>query len=391
MVSAVEGTEATRTRDGNVRIPIRNVWLLLLWASELYQKYWRDARVVGAEDNPDKILDLVAEILAYSVERRLKRNLSFSFRRREADLRRVRGRIDLLRTERRSLLDKGFVACRFDELTVDTPSNRYVMAALSYASRQVDDRTLRSRCRNAAAALARSGVTADPMLDSSRGRGDVLRAIRREPHREDRLMLAAAQLVFDLAIPTEEAGESRMFSIERGDWLRQVFEKAVAGLYRVRLEPEWRVNRTGSKNIGWLTEDESPGLGGILPSMEQDIVLEHRASPQRIIIDTKFTNVVTKGRYREETLRSGYIYQIYAYVRSQEQDTDPASLNSTGILLHPAIDEDVDEWADIQGHRFRFATVNLNADSHAIRERLLEIVSAEGAPQILRCAQNDRR
>ena len=40
-------------------------------------------------------------------------------------------------------------------------------------------------------------------------------------------------------------------------------------------------------------------------------------SGRRIVIDTKFTSIVTAGWYREETLRSGYVYQIYAYLRSQ--------------------------------------------------------------------------
>ena len=375
MVSTAEGAKLAQPRNGNARIPIRNVWLLLLWASALYQEHLGDAQLAGAEDNPDKILDLVAEVLAYSVERRLKRNLSFSFHRREADLRRVRGRIDLLRTERRSLLDKGFVACRFDELTVDTPPNRYVMAALSHASRLATDQTLASRCRNAAAALARSGVTADPTLDNLRGRSDALRTIQREHHREDRLMLAAAQLVLDMAIPTEEAGQSGMFSVERGNWLRQVFERAIAGFYTVRLAPRgWHVQH--GARIRWETSGQSAELDKVLPSMTQDIVLEDSATQQRIVIDTKFTDVTTPGWHRSETLRSGYIYQIYAYVRSQERDNDPPSLNSTGILLHPTIDDDVDEWADIQGHRFRFTTVNLNMESNAIRERLLDIVGA---------------
>ena len=377
MVSTAEGAESAHPRDRNARIPIRNVWLLLLWASTLYQEHLADAQLAGAEDNPDEIFDLVAEVLAYSVERRLKRNLSFSFRRREADLRRVRGRIDLLRTERRSLLDKGFVACRFDELTVDTPPNRYVMAALSYASRSrlVKNQTVSARCHNAAAALARSGVTADPILDTIRGRVDTLRAIQREPNREDRLMLAAAQLMFDMAIPTEEADRSQMFSVERGNWLRQVFERAVAGFYTVRLEPKgWHVQH--GARIRWETSGQSAELDKVLPSMTQDIALEDNATQQRIVIDTKFTDVTTPGWHRSETLRSDYIYQIYAYVRSQERDDDPPSLNSTGILLHPTIDNDVDEWADIQGHRFRFTTVNLNMDSNAIRERLLDIVGA---------------
>lgn len=109
---------------GNVgRIPIRNLWLLMLYASRLYREL-PPARRVTVEDNPDDIPDLVAQLLTRAVERRLRRNLSFAFQETGADLRRVRGRIDLLRTERRHLLRRGRVACRYEELTVDTPRNR---------------------------------------------------------------------------------------------------------------------------------------------------------------------------------------------------------------------------------------------------------------------------
>ena len=101
------------------RIPVRNVWLLMLYASHLL-RYLDAGEKKGAEENPDDIADLAAEILAREVRRRMKRNLGFGYRRREAVLGRVRGRIDLLRTERRRLLRRGLVACSFDELTVDT-------------------------------------------------------------------------------------------------------------------------------------------------------------------------------------------------------------------------------------------------------------------------------
>ena len=111
------------------RIPVRNVWLLMLYASHLYQAL-PPARRVAVEKNPDELPNLVAEILTRAVERRLRRNLSFGFQRQAADLRRVRGHIDVLRTERHQLLQRGRVACRFEDLTVDTPNNRYVRAAL---------------------------------------------------------------------------------------------------------------------------------------------------------------------------------------------------------------------------------------------------------------------
>jgi 5-methylcytosine-specific restriction enzyme subunit McrC len=59
-------------------------------------------------------------------------------------------------------------------------------------------------------------------------------------------------------------------------------------------------------------------------------------SGQRIVIDTKFTSIVTSGWYREETLRSGYVYQIYAYLRSQVGRGDSFADCASG-LLHPSI------------------------------------------------------
>ena len=120
------------------RIPVRNILLLMFYASDLYRELPQDRRV-AIEDAPDDLPDLAAEILTHAVERRMRRNLSFSYRRRRADLTRVRGRIDLLRTERRQLLKRGRVACSFDELTVDTPRNRFVKAALDLLSGMVSD------------------------------------------------------------------------------------------------------------------------------------------------------------------------------------------------------------------------------------------------------------
>ena len=97
---------------------------------------------------------------------------------------------------------------------------------------------------------------------------------------------------------------------------------------------------------------------------------------RRLVIDTKFTSIVTKGWHREESLKSGYIYQIYAYLRSQEHQRTPAcrSNSASGMLLHPAIDRHVDESVTIQGHQIRFVTVDLSAKPESIRRALLVAV-----------------
>ena len=101
------------------KIPVRNLWLLMFYASDIYREL--DVANIAVEENPDDIPDLIAEMLCRRVEHRIQRNLSYSYQSRDAVLSRVRGRIDLIGTERGRLLERGKVACCFDELTIDTP------------------------------------------------------------------------------------------------------------------------------------------------------------------------------------------------------------------------------------------------------------------------------
>lgn len=51
--------------------------------------------------------------------------------------------------------------------------------------------------------------------------------------------------------------------------------------------------------------------------MRMDIILDRRHPHHRLVININFTNVFSKGRYRDQSLRTGSIYQLYAYLRYQ--------------------------------------------------------------------------
>ena len=209
------------------RIPVRNIWLLLFYAWQLYRELPAYRRV-STEDNPDDIAELVAEILANSVERRLRRNLSHGYQRRDADLNRVRGRIDLFRTERHQLLQRARVACVFDELTIDTPRNRYVKAALIRMAGAVKQTDLARRSRNLAFRLERAGVKTE--LDIRRLNRTVPLENLGWTSPEERRMVVAAMLAMDIAIPTEQLGSSLLPLVDRQEtqgW--KLYEYAVAG------------------------------------------------------------------------------------------------------------------------------------------------------------------
>jgi 5-methylcytosine-specific restriction enzyme subunit McrC len=107
--------------------------------------------------------------------------------------------------------------------------------------------------------------------------------------------------------------------------------------------------------------------------MTTDIILEQQSTGRRLVIDTKFTNIFSSSQHRESLLKSSYIYQLYTYLRSQEREDDLLSGGTSGILLHPTVDGDVDETVRIQGYDLRFVTVDLSAPTDEVVARLRAI------------------
>lgn len=350
-----------------MQLPIRNVWLLQLFASSLYRS--AGIGLVDIEENPESLPELVARILADEVTHRLHTGLTVGFRETTSSVTRVRGRINALPTERGQLLRKGRVACTFDEIVTDIPSNRLVREALNRAARLVP---LEPRLRSLALQLEATGV---------RGPAPQLSLIptmqRQRLLARDRLMLAAAELLMTLSIPTTDDGVKMLPLPSLEDtYMRQLFEHAAFGLYKQKLVPRaWTVSH--GKRQDWQIDDASPGVKTILPSMQLDIVLEAPriagATRRRLVVDTKYTSITKPGHYRAATLASGYVYQIYSYLRSQ--DGPEQRIRSEGLMLHPSIGERVDEEVVIQGHRIRFATVDLMAQPGQFVDGFLAAIS----------------
>jgi len=345
-----------------VGIPVRNLWMLLVYATDLAGFLDRaDADV----DDETELPELLGMLLATVVERRLRRSLSRGYRMAEANLPRVRGRIDWLATESGLLLRRGLVACRFEELTHDTPRNRLVRAALERMATIVPRPGLSRRCRALARTLAAQGVGANRPTRVEASTDQIARH-----DADDRLMVAVATMALDLLLPAEAAGDLRLTRLDRDErLLRRIFEKAVAGFYRHELGTSWTVRIQPS--LGWELSQASPGLAGLLPGMQADVILEDGA--RRTVIDTKFTGILTARQYGGVSFKSPHLYQMYAYLRSQAGRGDALADNACGTLLHPSLDRHVEESVTIQGHRIRFATVDLSLPGSDVRARLLEI------------------
>ncbi|NKS50180.1 5-methylcytosine-specific restriction endonuclease system specificity protein McrC [Rhodococcus hoagii] len=355
------------------QIPVRNLWLLQLFASHLYRR--GDTDISGVERMPEDLPDAVARLLAYETEKRLQQSLSVGFRRRQDRLPRVRGRIDVLDTCRHRSLDRARVSCRFDEIVVDTPGNRLVRAALGRAARLVTDPQLAQRARALQERFRAIGVGDAPP------RAAEISALLADRHAvRDRRMLCAAELLLSLHIPAPAADGRSFTDVTDGEhFLRTLFEHAVHGFFDHRLSPAgWSVRH--GRRLDWQIASSSPGVHDLLPSMVTDVELEQRSTRRHIVIDTKFTSITRRNHHDQDRFKSEYIYQMYSYLMSQHDRRVAAQLPpSEGVLLHPTVHGHVDEEFTVQGHRIRFCTVDLAAPADVVIAQLIGAIS-EGRP-----------
>ena len=108
-------------------IPVQNLYYLLCYAwDRLAEGEIVDVSGVQTEAP----VDLLATVLIKGVDHLLRRGLNKGYMIEDGILTSVRGRVDVLATERRFLRQNARVACRFDELTIDTQANRILKSTL---------------------------------------------------------------------------------------------------------------------------------------------------------------------------------------------------------------------------------------------------------------------
>jgi 5-methylcytosine-specific restriction enzyme subunit McrC len=149
--------------------------------------------------------------------------------------------------------------------------------------------------------------------------------------------------------------------------LHRIYERFVANFYRLHLKG-WDVN--AQKRLDWHAQDANEHL----PSMVPDLILQEKRPGRIIILDTKFTaSSLLENQWNKPVYDSSHLYQLYAYLRSQEE-VSAGYQTATGILLYPVVNGQLSETVQLQDHVIRIESVNLAAHWEEIERQLLEIV-----------------
>lgn len=188
--------------------------------------------------------------------------------------------------------------------------------------------------------------------------------------RDYALPIAICALLRRLQMPTEHGGDHALTALLRDEiTFHALFERFVRNFYRTHLTRH-EVKR---ETLDWHDE-----LGcALVPSMQTDITILGKLPPKkRLIIDTKYSiTTLLATQHGGPKFKSDNLYQLYAYLRTQEHLSD-AHRVARGILLYPTVSDHVDEMMSVQGHSIRIATVDLSADWQDIEMSLLNLVES---------------
>ena len=359
----------------STNIPVRNVWHMLLYA-------WGMAEFVGRfdgsiEDAPD-LHALATKLLTYLMKRQVRRGLRGDYIDRSESLKTVRGRIDFPRTISEMSLLKGELRCDYQEYTLDVPKNQIIATTLKRELHEGAFNEGRSSQTDKVSASQEVRVLLRMIAEINRVRltSRLIQDERRKLGTNDmeyKLMLFICDWLLTRRMPGEREGYTNLV-----DWAEfrksSLFERFVAGFYLQELSGDWRVGPQSKRE--WHTDGTESDSPFRLPMMECDVVLDRKSGPGLIIVvETKRTRRVLDHRDGSKpAVRSGHLYQLYSYLRSQEHHS-PAHGGSTGILLYAQPSgEDVDFRTRIDSHPFRVYTLDLAQDWQMIEDDLLALV-----------------
>jgi 5-methylcytosine-specific restriction enzyme subunit McrC len=347
------------------KIPIRNLWhmLLYVWDARRLKDRWR----AEVEDAPS--LDaLLSSILASLIQQRLRIGLDRRYRDEEALIAGIRGRIRFPESLKRLTFPHGRAVCRYQVFHVNAPMNQIIRSTLarmvhvgSFGSDRARAEELRADLRRLVRSMEGINVIelkTDAIRRQRLGRLDADYA----------LMLSICQLLLDRQQPTEQHGTNTLPGLDRDAMtLEKIYERFVAKFYRFHLTESWHI-RPQSK-IEWPADNPSP----YLPVMFPDLMMQHKGSGRLLVLDTKFTaHLLVPGQWNNMTFDRGHLFQMYAYIRSQESQS-PSHGAATGLLLYPTVSRHIDETVHMQGHDIRWVTIDLRQAWEKIEGDLLEI------------------
>jgi 5-methylcytosine-specific restriction enzyme subunit McrC len=351
-------------------IPIRNLWYMLLYAWDEAPLNAMHAWMMEDAERAPTLDTLLASILLRLMQQRLRIGLGHNYVEEERKFPGVHGRINFAESLKQRTLDSGQLICEFHAFSVNASKNQIIRSTLTRLLKTGQFGPQAAFVKEVQQKLRRLIRDLDG-IDFIELTPDLIRRQLLVRHDHDyRLMLSICDLILQRQMPGGSEGSSLAVpAFDREALvLHNIYERFVANFYRIQLTG-WNVS--AQKRLEWHAKEISERL----PMMVPDLVLQAESSNQIIILDTKFTtHSLIENQWGKPIYDSSHLYQLYAYLKSQEQISEPHR-NAMGMLLYPAVQSKLSEKIELQDHVIRIESIDLAAPWQEIERQLIELVA----------------
>ena len=313
-------------------------------------------RALATEDF-DNAAELCAAILERGVSLQLKRGLGQEYVSRSEARSSLRGKIEVTESVKSQAIWRRQLVCSYDEFSVDTTMNRVIKATVALLVRSDISRARKK-------SLKKLMVFFADVRDIDLHTVDWNMRYDRN-NRTYRMLMAVCWLVVKGLLQTQSDGSVRMMDFFDEQRMSRLYEKFILEYFR-REHPQLRAS---ASFIDWALDD---GMSDGLPAMRSDITLSARG--RVLIIDAKYYTSTMQTYYEKKTVKSGNLYQIFAYVKNKQAALERAGDGTEvlGMLLYAATDEEVqpDATYRMSGNRISATTLDLDRPFEEIRAQL---------------------
>ena len=335
-------------------IPIKNIYHLLCYA---WNKLEESELVnVSAEDESD-LLNLLGRVLLNGTKTLLKRGIDKRYLTENQIYQGIKGKVNITDSLRKNLFLKGLSICEFDELSADILPNQILKTTLQNLI-QIHgiSPTLKQEIRTVIYRLHEVNeiVLTDIIFHQVQiNRNNSFYA----------LLLNISELIYQNLLINERNGSFQFKDFLRDDrQMARLFEEFIRNFYKIEI-PEAKVFR---EDLHWKMAGE---MHQFLPKMQTDISI--KINDRKLIIDAKYYNETLQKYYDSEKIHSQHLYQLFAYLKNQEDKL------AEGVLIYPTIQKSLSLAYTHEGHTIRIETLNLNQDWRGVKADLLGIILIE--------------
>lgn len=337
---------------------IKNVYYMLAYAFQVLRRKNYDN--VAAEDF-DNVQDLFAAILAKGVSQQLKQGLYREYITKNEDLSVLRGKLDIYGTVKNQIQRKILLSCEYDELSVNNIFNQILKTTITILIKDTGVKKLHK------AELKKIVLFFNEVdeIRISNIRWDSLIYQRNNQNYE--MLMNVCYFVLDGMIQTTNKGDYKMTTFS-DEHIHRLYEKFVLEYFK---QQHSYLSEARAAQVKWdLSSDTEESMIRFLPVMQTDIFLRYKE--QILIIDTKYYGHTMQMQYDKETLHSGNMYQIFAYVKNQDVKNTG---NVSGMLLYAKTEEAITPDCSfvMSGNKICVKTLDLNKEFKLIAAQLDEI------------------